>query len=299
MHLPARPDASSAKNHIMKIFLAGATGAIGRLLLPLLTGLGHEVAGSTRRADKCAQIVAAGGWPVMVDAFDRDALFAALLDARPEVVIHLLTDLSELDFSANSRLRVTGTRNLVDASLAAGVQRMIAESISWVYVPGKGPAHEDEPLDVDASASRGRSVAAVQALEQAVAEMPIGVVLRYGLLYGPGTWYARDGMISHEMRAGTFEATDGISSFVHVADAAGAAVNALEWSAGAWNIVDDVPASAKEWVPEYARLIGAPVLTLKPDAAAWERGAANMKARQAGWRLRYPTWRAGFQSVLG
>lgn len=283
----------------MKVFLAGATGVVGRLLLPLLVEAGHEVVGTTRRAEKTKQITAAGGQPVVADALDREAMFAALRAERPDVVIHQLTDLSERDFSGNSRLRIEGTRNLVDAALAVGAQRMIAQSISWVCVPGQGPSHEGEPLDLGAPPPRGQTVSAVQSLEQAVAETPAGVILRYGLLYGPGTWYSRDGLISEQMRRGEIAATEGVASFLHVADAAQAAVEALEWSAGVFNIVDDAPAKGTNWAPVYASLIAAPPPPTKPGAQAWERGASNAKARGLGWRPQFPDWREGFSRVLG
>jgi nucleoside-diphosphate-sugar epimerase len=282
----------------MKIFLAGATGVIGRVLVPMLVEAGHEVAGTTRRADWLAHIAAAGARPVLADALDREAMVAALAGERPDVVIHQLTDLSQRDFAGNSRLRVEGTRNLVDAALAVGVRRMIAQSIAWIYMPGHDPADEAEPLDREAPPPRGGTVAAVQALEQAVAELPIGVILRYGLLYGPGTWYARDGRTTDQVRRGEIAATPGVASFLHVVDAALAARAALEWPAGPLNIVDDEPAAGTEWLPVYARLIGAPPPPVTPGGAAWERGASNVRARQLGWQPRYPTWRAGFRTVL-
>jgi nucleoside-diphosphate-sugar epimerase len=282
----------------MKIFLAGATGVIGRLLLPLLIDAGHEVAGTTRRADKLALIAAAGGRPVLADALDRAAMFAALAAERPDAVIHQLTDLSGRDFAANSRLRVEGTRNLVDAALAVGVQRIVAQSIAWVYTPGQGPAREEEPLDLEAPPPRGQTVAAVQALEQTVAEAPVGVVLRYGLLYGPGTWYARDGLTTEQVRRGELAATDGVTSFLHVADAAQAAFVALAWPTGPLNIVDDVPAAGTEWLPAYAILVGAPPPPVRRGASDWERGASNAKARRLGWRPQHPTWREGFKAAL-
>jgi nucleoside-diphosphate-sugar epimerase len=283
----------------MKILLVGATGVIGRLLLPLLTEARHDVAGTTRSPTKAKEIEALGGRPMVVDAFDRSALFAVLRNEHPDVVIHQLTDLGTLDFVGNSRLLIEGTRNLVDVSLAMGVQRMIAQSLAFVYRPGAGPADEDEPLDLNASDAVERAVIAVQSLERAVAEMPVGVVLRYGLFYGPGTWYSRNGLTSEQIQRGEVEATDGITSFVHVADAAQAAVQALNWPAGLVNIVDDAPAKGTEWVTEYARLIGAPAPPFKPDAAAWERGATNAKARRLGWEPRYANWREGFRAELG
>lgn len=281
----------------MKIFLAGATGAIGRLLLPLLVEAGHEVVGTTRHAAKSAQIAAAGGQPVVVDVLDRTALFTVLQQAQPEVVIHQLTDLAERNFAGNSHLRIVGTRNLVDAALAVGVQRMIAQSIAWIYAPGPGPAAEREPLDLSVP-PRSTMVAAVQALEHAVAEVPVGVILRYGLFYGPGTWYAADGLTTVQMRQGEFVGPAGVTSFLHVADAAQAAYEALTWPAGAFNIVDDEPATGAVWTPIYAGLVGAPPPSLQPAAADWERGASNAKAHALGWSPRFPSWREGFQAVL-
>ncbi|MCC7451006.1 MAG: NAD(P)-dependent oxidoreductase [Anaerolineae bacterium] len=282
----------------MKIFLAGATGAIGRLLVPLLFQAGHDVAGTTRSAAKCDQIVVAGARPVIMDAYDRDGVFAALHAERPDVVIHMLTDLNTRDFPGNSRLRIEGTRNLVDAARAVGVQRMIAESISWICAAGEGLSREDDPLDLDAPAPRGSTVAATKALEDAVAEIPKNIVLRYGILYGPGTWYSRDEWVSERMRKGEIEANDAVTSFIHVADAAQAARQALDWPAGIYNVVDDDPAAATAWVPLYARLIGAPPPPVRAGKQAWERGASNAKARGVGWRPQYPTWREGFTEVL-
>ncbi len=282
----------------MKVFLAGATGVIGRQLVPLLVAAGHEVTGTTRRADRLAQIAAAGARPLQLDVYDRAAVFAALAAGRPDAVIHQLTDLSARDFEANSRLRVVGTRNLVDAALAAGVARMVAESIAWVYVPGEGPAREEESLDVDALGARGRTIAAVRSLEEAVAEMPVGVVLRYGVLYGPGTWYAPDGLVTEQVRRGELVATDGVTSFLHVVDAARAALDALAWPAGPVNVVDDEPAPGTAWLPLYACLVGGPPPPTRPGAAGWERGAANARARGLGWRPQFPTWREGFRAVL-
>jgi nucleoside-diphosphate-sugar epimerase len=209
-----------------------------------------------------------------------------------------LTDLSGRDFDGTDRLRIEGTRNLVDAALAASVPRLVAQSIAWFYVPGQGPAREEEPLELEAPPPRGRMVAAVHALEEAVADVPAGVVLRYGVLYGPGTWYAPDGLTTEQARRGELEATNGVTSFVHVADAARAALAAMTWSAGPVNIVDDEPAAGTVWLPLYARLVGAPPPPVRPGREGWERGASNARARQRGWRPEYPTWRDGFKQVL-
>ena len=283
----------------MRILVAGASGAAGRLIIPLLVEAGHNVTGTTRSAQKLAGIAALGARPVVVNVLEREAVFAALQAERPDAVIHMLTDLAGLDFAANSRLRLEGGRNLVDAALAAGVERLVGESIAWIYAPGTGPAHETEPLDLEAPLPRGGMVGIVRSAEQAMAQMPAGVILRGGIFYGPGTWYARDGLTTEQVRRGEIAADNAVTSFIHVADMARAAVQALEWPAGPVNIVDDEPAPASEWVPLYAKLVGAPPPPHKPGAEAWERGASNAKARSLGWQPAYPTWREGFKATLG
>jgi len=182
----------------MHVFLAGATGAIGRRLVGLLLQSGHTVTGMTRFAGKAAQLEASGVAPAVVDAFDAKALTHAVARARPDVVIHQLTDLPQVPDPAlmatalerNARLRTEGTRNLVNAALAAGATRLIVQSIAFAYAPGAEPHHEDDPLDLESEGSRGITVQAVSVLEHlATATAGIdGIVLRYGRLYGPGTW---------------------------------------------------------------------------------------------------------------
>ncbi len=248
---------------IVKIFVAGATGVVGRLLVPLLVAAGHTVSGTTRRPERAEAIRRSGATPVVLDVLDADAVRAALAEQRPDAVIHQLTDLSARDFAANSRLRIDGTANLVDAARAAGVRTMVAQSIAWLYRPGDGPAAEDEPLDPNARGYEG-----VAALEAAVATMPTGVVLRYGLLYGPGTWYPTARDIDEHIRAGDFAENAVGPAWLHVDDAARAAVQALEWPAGTVNLVDDEPVQP-----------GRPVSTAR--------------AKALGWKPRHPTWRAG------
>lgn len=283
----------------MKIAVAGATGAIGKSLIPLLVAAGHEVTGFTRHAASAARLEAQGAKAAVLDIFDREAVFAAIREAEPETVIHQLTSLGERDFASNTRIRTVGTRHLVDAALAAGVRRMIAQSISWAYAPGEGPATEEEPLDLDAPAPRSGTIQGVRALETAASEMPEAVILRYGLFYGPGTWYANDGFMADAVRRGELPATDGVSSFVHVDDAAIAALLALDWAAGAVNVVDDRPAPGSEWLPHYAALLGAPAPERQPGAARGERGADNAKAKRLGWQPRFADWRDGFAATLG
>jgi nucleoside-diphosphate-sugar epimerase len=256
------------------------------------------VTGTTRTPEKFPLIAAAGAQPVALNVLDREATFAALRAAQPDAVVHMLTDLAGRDFAANTRLRLEGSRNLADAALAAGVSRLVGESIVWIYAPGAGPAREDDPLDLSAPVPRGRMVGVVHSAEQAAASLPASVMLRCGIFYGPGTWYARDGLTTEQIRRGEIEATPGLTSFIHVADVAQAAVQALHWRSGVYNIVDDEPAPGTEWVPYYAQLIGAPPPPVKASAEPYERGASNAKARGLGWQPRYTSWREGFMEAL-
>jgi nucleoside-diphosphate-sugar epimerase len=181
----------------MRIFLAGAAGAIGRRLVPLLQGAGHHVVGTTRSTSKADLLRAAGVEPVVLDVFDRAPLTRAVSAARPDIVIHQLTDLPPgLDPSQmaegsrrNARMRSEGTQSLVSAALASGARRFIAQSIAWMYAPGPQPHSEEDPLDIDAQGTRAITVAGVVTLERlAISSPPIeGIVLRYGHLYGPNT----------------------------------------------------------------------------------------------------------------
>jgi nucleoside-diphosphate-sugar epimerase len=276
----------------LKILVAGATGVIGRRLVPLLLDAGHEVAGTTRRPERADALTKLGARPLVVDAFDADALRCAVMDERPDVIVHQLTDLSAEDFQANSLLRAEGTRNLVAAARAAEIETMIAQSIAWVYVPGTTPAVEDDPLDPSAPPYNG-----ITALESATGTMPRGVVLRYGALYGPGTWYAPDGAIAERVHAGELALTPVWTSFVHVDDAAAAALAALDWPAGPVNIVDDEPATALDWLPVYSEIIGAPRPGVARHAAATGRPVSNAKAHDLGWKPKHSTWRTGFAEM--
>ena len=276
----------------MKILVAGATGVIGRSLVPLLVQAGHTVSGITRRAERAESLERQGAQPLVVDVFDAEALRTAVAEDRPDIVIHQLTDLSAEDFGANARVRDVGTRNLVEAAQGAGVETMIAQSIAWVYVPGTTPAVEDDPLDPGVPPYAG-----IAALEEAVGTMPRGVVLRYGALYGPGTWYAPDGAIAERVRDGALSLTPVWTCFVHVDDAANAALAALDWPAGPVNIVDDEPATAEEWLPVYSEAICAPAPGVARHAAEIGRPVSNAKARGLGWKPTHPTWRTGFAEM--
>lgn len=284
---------------VMRIFLAGASGAIGRRVVPALLGRGHEVVGLTRSEDSAARIKALGAGAVVGDVYDAEALAQAVRAARPDVVMHQLTDLGAGDRAANAKLRVVGTRNLVDAARAAGVRRIVAQSIAWAYAPGAEPATEDTPLDLRGAPERVATVEAVAALETAVAELPEWVVLRYGTLYGPGTWYERGALMAQLAQAGQLPANADVSSFVHVDDAASAAVSALDWPAGAVNVCDDEPAPGHEWVPVFCAAVGAPEpARAEGERTGWARGADNSRARhELGWVPTRPSWREGFTTA--
>lgn len=277
------------------VLLAGATGVLGRRMVPLLLAAGHTVTALTRSPQRAPALRAAGATPLVVDVMERDAVRAAVERSNPDVVVHQLTDLGVGDLAANSRLRVHGTRNLVDAARGAGVRRMVAQSIAWAYGAGEAPAREDEPLDLDAAEPRRTSVAGVAALEAAVLEVPEPVVLRYGLLYGPDTWYAPGAARAKDAAAGLLVADEAVSSFVHVDDAAAAAVAALGWAPGVVNVCDDEPAPARAWVPEFCRAVGAPEPESASGRPGWARGADNHRARtELAWTPVHRTWRGQF-----
>ncbi|MFJ3769147.1 NAD-dependent epimerase/dehydratase family protein [Streptomyces sp. NPDC090082] len=273
----------------MRVLVAGATGAVGRQLAPRLEAAGHEVVGVSRRG------------PRPVDVLDAEAVRRAVARIAPDVVVHQLTDLAGADGAANNRVRVDGTRHLVDAARAVGVRRIVAQSISWAYAPGDAPADESVPLDPAGEPPRAGIVAGVRALESAVAELPEAVVLRYGILYGPGTWYAPGGAVAAALAGdpaarflGSLAADDSVSSFVHVADAAEAAVRALDWPPGAYNVVDDEPAPGHLWLPVLASALRVPAPERTEGRAPWARGALNTRARALGWAPARPSWRTGF-----
>jgi nucleoside-diphosphate-sugar epimerase len=279
----------------MRVFVAGASGAIGRFVVPALIEAGHQVVGASRSQQGVDRLHAQGAEGVRLDVFDRAAVLSAVAAAAPDAVMHQLTALSNGSSADNARIRKVGTRNLVDAAKGAGVDRIVAQSISWAYEPGDTPAEENTPLDVAAPEPRSVTIGGIVALEEAVREIENHVILRYGTLYGQGTWYAPGQLIAKQLSAGEFTATDGVSSFVHVADAARAAVLALDWPSGVVNIVDDEPAPGREWARVLAEALGVPAPEPTPGGAGWERGANNGLARTSrDWQPQYPSWRTGF-----
>lgn len=309
----------------MRIFLAGATGAIGRRLLPLLVAEGHQVTGLTRTATKAPAIEAQGAEPVVADALDGPAIERAVQAARPDAVIHELTAIParldprriKRDFVATNLLRSEGTRVLAGAARGAGVARMISQSLAPAYAPAADGRlrRESDPLFLDAPAAYRSTVEALAALERTVQTMPEGVVLRYGFFYGPGTGIAPGGSIAEQVRARRFPIVGrggGVWSFIHVDDAARATLAALTAPPGTYNVVDDDPAPVAQWLPELADALGAPAPRHVPTLLARllagpygvitmtrASGASNELARrQLGWAPQFESWRRGFRAAL-
>ncbi len=312
----------------MRIFLAGATGAVGTSLLPQLLAAGHQVTGMTRSAGKAAGLRAAGAEPVVADGLDRDAVVAAVAAARPDAVVHQLTALAGLRsmrdfdgaFALTNRLRTEGTDHLLAGAREAGARRFVAQSYAgWPSGRTGGPVKtEDDPLDPDPVPAMRRTLAAIRRLEATVtgAEDIEGIVLRYGGLYGPGTGMAPGGdqlALVRKRRFPIVGGGGGVWSFVHVEDAAAATLAALERGApGIYNVVDDDPAPVADWLPALAAAAGARpprrlprrLGRLAAGAAVTAlmtevRGASNAKARrELDWVPAHRSWREGFPAVL-
>jgi nucleoside-diphosphate-sugar epimerase len=284
----------------VQIFVAGGTGVLGRRVVAGLLDDGHVVTVLARAPAHAERARTQGARVVQGDVMDRDALHRLLSHASPDLVMHQLTDLSGGSSAANAHLRVHGSRNLVDAARAAGVESIVVQSIAWCYEPGDGPADEETPLDRESvDGARRTTVDAVIAMESAGREVPHCVVLRNGTLYGPDTWYSQNGSMADAARAGKLLGGPDVTSFVHVDDAASAAVAAIDWPSGAINVVDDEPASASVWVPEFCAAVGAAPPASVAQHQAWARGASDDRARAAGWKPKFSSWREGFLHGLG
>ena len=311
----------------MKILFAGASGALGRQLVPRLVARGHHVVGMVRRASKGELVRGLGATPVLADALDPKGVARAVAEAEPEVIMHQLTALAAGFDSRNidgsmaltNRLRTEATDHLLAAGRAVGVRRFIAQSYAgWLFVRTGGPVKsEDDPLDPVPPQAMRRTLEAICHLEDAVthAEWTEGIVLRYGNFYGPGTGVDKGGELFEMLRKRKLPVVGsgtGVWSFIHVEDAAEASVAALERGRrGIYNIVDDDPAPVAEWLPAAAAATGAKpprrlprwlgrllageaAMALMTDV----RGASNAKAKlELGWRPRHPTWRQGFAEV--
>jgi 2-alkyl-3-oxoalkanoate reductase len=315
----------------MRVFVAGATGALGRELVPDLVAAGHEVVGMTRTTSKQEALRAIGARPVVADALDPDAVARVVAEAEAEVIIHQLTALSgPLDlrhpdrfFAMTNRLRTEGTDHLLAAGRAVGARRFVAQSYAgWPFARTGGPVKDETaPLDPDPPRALRTTLDAILHVEEAVTGIGWGegLVLRYGGFYGPGT------SLSLEPGAAAVESIrrrqfpligdgGGVWSFVHIEDAATATAAAVERGrAGLYQIVDDEPAPVRDWLPALASALGAKPPRRLPrwlgrllagEAATVMmteiRGASNAKAKhELGWTLRYPSWRLGFAKGLG
>jgi nucleoside-diphosphate-sugar epimerase len=310
----------------MKILVAGATGALGRQLVPRLVTAGHVVTGTTRTPAKAALLEEWGARAAVLDALDPDAVAAAVAAAEPDVIVHQLTALGgvefdprkfEATFAQTNRLRTEGTDHLLAAGRAVGVRRFVAQSFTgWPFAREGGPVKtEDDPLDPAPPAQMRSTLDAIRRLESTVldASWTEGIVLRYGGFYGPGTSLAPGGEMTEQIRKRRMPVIGdgaGVWSFVHIGDAADATVAAIEHgSRGVYQVVDDEPARVSEWLPAVAsslgakpprhvpgfvgRLLGGEVATVMMSEM---RGASNARAKAVlGWRPEHPTWRG----VLG
>lgn len=314
----------------MRVFVAGATGALGQRLVPLLVEAGHEVVGSTRTQDGVTALGSLGAEGVVMDPFDAESVRAAVVGARPDVVVHQLTALSAMtgnpkkfdqEFAVTNQLRTTGTDHLLAAAQAAGARRFVAQSYTgWPNERSGGwVKDEDAPFVDDPGKEARESFAAIRHLEHAVTSTPgiDGLVLRYGAFYGPGNGLSRDGAMAEMIRRGRMPVVGGgggVWSFIHIDDAAAATVAAVErGEPGVYDVVDDDPAPVADWLPYLAEQLGGrrpmrlPAWLAKPLIGEFGiavmttvRGSSNAKAtRELGWKPRYASWREGFRTGLG
>jgi nucleoside-diphosphate-sugar epimerase len=309
----------------MRIFLAGATGALGSRLVPQLVAAGHTVVGTTRHPGKAERLRFLGAEPAVLDPLDPAAVAAAVAAAAPDVLVHQLTALAGLtsfrkfaaEFAETNRLRSEGTDILLAAGRAAGVRRVVAQSFGgWTYARTGGPVKtEADPLDPTPASGAGTTLAAIRHLEDAVTGYGEGLALRYGGFYGPGTSLGPGGSIVDLVRQRKVPVIGdggGIWSFCHIDDAASATVAAVERGApGVYNVCDDEPAPVREWLPALAAALGAapprhvPAWLARPLLGdqgmvmmTTARGMSNAKARgELDWTPAYPSWRDGFRDV--
>jgi nucleoside-diphosphate-sugar epimerase len=309
----------------MRIFVAGGTGAIGRPLAAALAAAGHEVTVFCRSEARVTALGVPGVVAAVGDALDPDSLTRAVRDASPEVVVNELTNLPQTaspqaiwrGFAQTSRLRHEASGTLVRAARAAGARRVVAQSIAFIYKPGPGVRTETDPLWTDAGGQIGHLAGSIAALESATLgdDALEGVVLRYGSFYGPGTYFAPGGLYATMVRRRLLPVAGqgtGLFGFVHVDDAARATVAVLDGPTGVFNVVDDVPAPAAEWMPLVARLLGAKPPRRVPKSVARlvagkflaymlcdQPAVTNRRARsELGWSPAFPDWHEGLPAAL-
>jgi nucleoside-diphosphate-sugar epimerase len=302
----------------MNIFIAGGSGAIGRVLVPMLVEAGHRVVAMTRSAERVQQLRELGAIPIIGDVFDQSRLIELVTEVEPEIVIHQLTAFGPQGTGLDDtlRIRIEGTRNLVAAAQAAGARRFIAQSISFICAPKHdGLTDETWPLYLESSPTIRPLAHAVSELERQTLESSMeSVVLRYGWFYGPGTNYDPNGSISNAIRKGRMAIVGeggGTYSFISLQDAALATMQALTRGQGIYNIVDDHPARLSEWLPFVAQLLNAPkppqldveavrakLGDLFVHTMTEQPGASNAKAkRELDWHPLVPSWQEGFAAL--
>lgn len=310
----------------MKIFIAGATGAVGSRLVRPLVAAGHEVTGTSRSEAGARRVDAAGGRGVVMDGRDAASIRCAVLDAHPDVVVHQLTSLSEgFDFkrfdevfAVTNELRTRGTDALIAAAHEAGTGRIVVQSYTgWPNERTGGAVKtEADPLDPHPVPAAAKTLAAIAHAERATVDAG-GLALRFGSFYGPGQSLGEGGEMLEAVRKRQVPIVGGgtgVWSFCHIDDAASATIAAItRGDAGVYNIVDDEPAAVSVWLPELARAIGAKKPLRVPAwiarsligdfGVAWmttARGSSNAKAKaELGWRPHYASWREGFRTGLG
>jgi len=311
----------------VKVFVAGATGAIGRALIKSLTLAGHTTFGMVRSQSSTASLSDSGAEFVIADALDAQSVRAAVARVRPDVIINELTSLPKhytpTDMKApaerDARVRLEGNKNLIAGAQQTGVRRFLVQSAGFWYAPGKGLADEGERFAYGASpavAAGSQRYAELEAMTLGRTEFEVSVALRYGFFYGPGTWFMSDGDMGEQVRQQQVPIIgygQGVSSWVHIDDAAAATVRALDCAPGSYNIVDDSPSEQRVWLTAFARYCGAPeplhvseqqaLHAAGPDAVYYAtrlRGASNAKAkRELGFRPRQLQWLANTVTTDG
>ncbi|HGO3186180.1 TPA: NAD-dependent epimerase/dehydratase family protein [Staphylococcus aureus] len=277
-----------------KIFVTGATGLIGIKLVQRLKEEGHEVAGFTTSENGQQKLAAVNVKAYIGDILNADTIDQALADFKPEIIINQITDLKNVDMAANTKVRIEGSKNLIDAAKKHDVKKVIAQSIAFMYEPGEGLAYEKTALDFNSTGDRKVTVDGVVGLEEETTRMDEYVVLR---LYGPGTWYGKDGMIYNQFMDGQVTLSDGVTSFVHLDDAVETSIQAIHFENGIYNVADDAPVKGSEFAEWYKEQLGVePNIDIQP-AQPFERGVSNEKFKAQGGTLIYKTWKDGMNPI--